>query len=338
MAKKKLVQIDEHWMDKELVSHLNEKVGDKISMRLYTIKPVSTAIDFLSLSKFLTKILPHYVYSIKEIEDDIAREVKRMIKSVRASNDGLPEHELQQIIESESIRVKNESWNEKFNQSRIFFKKSSEKYIGGKYGELFLFALVEGVLGCKMVAHKIRHLTNVHDEIKGSDGLFIGDYNDVPALLIGESKIMISMSDAITDALDSINRYHNDKKKAHNLNHELVIAKADIHHYDADIDDLYDKLDPTQDAYKTQILVHPIILMYERKYIVDIQKKAKNHEEFNELISALLLKKIKGKKEVFKLIEKHIKEADLEHVHLDFFLVPVDKVSNFRNAMDDQIS
>lgn len=81
MAKEKVVQIDEHWMDKELVSHLNEKIGDKISMRLYTIKPVSTAIDFLSLSKFLTKILPHYVYSIKEIEDDIAREVKRMVKS-----------------------------------------------------------------------------------------------------------------------------------------------------------------------------------------------------------------------------------------------------------------
>lgn len=340
MVKKKLVQIDEKWMDKELVSHLNEKVGDKISMRLYTIKPVSTTIDFLSLSKFLTKILPHYVYSVKEIEDDIEREIKRLVKALRFSNKGMEEHEIQEILDIESARVRNEAWSEKFNDSRIFFKKSSEDYIGGKYGELLLFALVEGVLGCKMIAHKIRHLTNVNDEVKGSDGIFIGNYNNEPSMLIGESKIMKSMSGAITDALDSINRYHNDPEKAHNLSHELVIARADIHKYDVegvDIDELYNRLDPTQDAYRTQILVHPIILMYERKYIGDAQKKAKSHKEFQELVSKELLKRVKNKKEVFKLIEKHVKECDLEHAFLDFFLVPVDNVANFRNAMDNQL-
>ena len=340
MAKKKLIQIDKHWMDKELVSHLNEKIGEKISLRLYTIKPVSTIIDFLSLSKFLTKIIPHYVFSIKEIEDDIERELKRLVKAVHSSNKGMEEHELQEIIDAETARVKTETWSEKFNESRIFFKKSSEDYIGGKYGELLLFALVEGVLGCKMIAHKIRHLTNVNDEVKGSDGIFIGDYNNESSMLIGESKIMKSMSGAITDALDSINRYHNDDEKAHNLSHELLIARADIHKYDVDgvdIDELYDRLDPTQEAYKTQILVHPIILMYERKYMRDAQKNAKTHKEFQEMVSKELLKRVKNKKEVFKLIEKHVKEFDMEHAFLDFFLVPVDNVANFRNAMDDQL-
>lgn len=47
----------------------------------------------------------------------------------------------------------------------------------GKYGELLLFVLVESVLGCKMIAHKLKSLTNVIDQIKGGDGVFLGNYD-----------------------------------------------------------------------------------------------------------------------------------------------------------------
>src|SRR5690606_13401789 len=123
-----------------------------------------------------------------------------------------------------------------------------------------------------------------------------------------ESKIMQSLSSAVVDALESINRYHNDSENSHNKNHELVIAREDIHKYDiegVDIDDLYDRLDPTTDTYKEQLLVHPIILMYERSFIKSIQHKAKTQEEFNKLISKELLRRLKRKKEVFDLVSKH---------------------------------
>ncbi|MBU2921140.1 DUF1837 domain-containing protein [Winogradskyella psychrotolerans] len=338
MINKDLFKIDKSWMEKELISHLTEKIGDKVSMRVYTVKPSSTQMDFISLSNFLTRIIPHYVYSIKEIEDDIERQLRRNEKAIRKSNAELDEHELIEIIVKEKERVKNETWIDIFNQSRIFFKKKGEDYIGGKYGELMLFALVEGVLECKMVAHKIKHLTNVNDEIKGSDGVFLGNYNENKAILFGESKIMQSMSGAIVDALESINRYHNNSERAHNIDHELLIAREHIHKYNVDdIDDLYERLDPTSEDYKEQLLVHPIILMYERSFIKNIQKKAKTYEEFNEMISIELTNRLKRKQEVFDLVNKHVIEQKLEHSFLDFFLIPVDDVSKFRGAMDDKL-
>ncbi|WP_157578260.1 Hachiman antiphage defense system protein HamA [Tenacibaculum ovolyticum] len=340
MIEKELFQIDKNWMEKELLFHLAERFEEKISMRLYTVKPSSTQMDFLSLSSFLTKIIPHYVYSINEIEDDIKRNLRRNENAIRKSNIELNEHELIRIISSEEERIKNETWIDIFNQSRIFFRKKGEDYIGGKYGELMLFALVEGVLECKMVAHKIKHLTNVNDEIKGSDGIFLGNYNKSKAILFGESKVMQSMSGAIVDALDSIDRYHNYKESAHNKNHELIIAREHIHKYNVkgvNIDELYDRLDSSTDEYKEQLLVHPIILMYERSFIKKIQKKANTHDEFNQMITKELIERFKRKDEVFDLIKKHVKKHNLEHSFLDFFLIPVDDVSKFRNAMDDKL-
>lgn len=39
MNENHLIKIDKSWMEKELISHLTEKIGDKISMRVYTVKP-----------------------------------------------------------------------------------------------------------------------------------------------------------------------------------------------------------------------------------------------------------------------------------------------------------
>lgn len=340
MTKNNLVQIDKRWVDEELISHLTEKIGDKVQMRVYTVMPSSTQMDYASLSSFLTKIIPHYVFSIKEIEKDIERQQKRNEVSIRRANPLLSELEILSLISKESERVERDTWSEIFNQSRIFFRKKGESYIGGKYGELLLFALVESVLDCKMMAHKIKHLTNVNDEVKGSDGIFLGDYNGEKAILFGESKIMQSLSASVVDALESINRYHNDPENAHNRSHELLIAREDIHKYDVDgvdIDTIYDRLDPTTNTYKSQIMVHPIILMYERAYITRIQKKARTNDEFKELVAKELLKRLKRKQEVFDLITNHLKKQNLEHSFLDFFLFPVDNVSKFRAAMDDKI-
>lgn len=340
MTKGNLIQINKRWVAEELISHLTEKIGSKINMRVYTIMPSSTQMDYLSLSNFLSKIIPHYVYSIKEIEKSISRQHKRNEAAIRKANPNLEEIDISNLITEESERVERDTWSQIFNQSRIFFRKKGENYIGGKYGELLLFALVESVLDCKMMAHKIKHLTNVNDEVKGSDGVFLGSYNSEKAILFGESKIMQSLSGAIVDALESINRYHNHSESAHNRYHELLIAREDIYKYDVDsvdIDELYDRLDPETETYKSQILVHPIILMYERAFILKIQKKSTTNEEFKKLISKELLKRLKQKQEVFDLVTNHVKNQNLQHSFLDFFLFPVDDVSKFRAAMDDRL-
>ena len=334
------IQIDTNWIEKELNLHLEEDIGDKITIRLYTVKSSLVNIDFISISNFLTRIIPQYALSAKQIQDDINRSLRRNESSIRKKNFSLQEDELLKIIEQEKERVIRESWTSVFNESRIFFRKKGEDYIGGKYGELLLFALVEGVLNCKMIAHKITHLTNVNDEVKGSDGVFIGNYKGEDALLIGESKIMQSLSNAITDSLDSINRYHKEIESAHNTSHEFLIARSDIHKYDdgtIDIDELFNRLDPRTDSYREQILVHPILLMYERAYIKKAIIKAKSSKELEDILVEELSKRIKKKKEVLDLVKSHVEDKGLEHAFLDFFLLPVDDVSKFRKAMDAKI-
>ncbi len=334
------IQIRKNWVNDELTHHLTEEINPKLSFRVYTILPSSIDFNFISLSNFLTKILPHYVKSKNEIDKQMKRKIKKKIERIKKDNSHLPLSELDTLVKNESERTTQETWFEIFNESRKFFKKKSEKYIGGKYGELLLFALVEGVLNCKMIAHKISHLTNVNDEIKGSDGVFIGDYKNKEALLLGESKVMQSFSDAIKEALESINRYHSDKEQAHNISHELLIARADIHKYDDginDIDELYERLSIDEDAYGRQILVHPILLMYEREFIQSLKIKSKSQEEFVKELNRTMLKKIKEKQRGIELIEEKVKQAQLEHVFLDFFLIPVDKVERFRNSLDDNL-
>lgn len=332
-----LSKVDQDWINKELISHLTEKVDDKLSLRLYTVKSASSQIDFLSLSKFLTKIIPHYVYSINEINKEIERKIRRNEDYLGSLRNKYSTEDWKELLKNEQDRVEKETWIELFNQSRILFKKKGENYIGGKYGELMLFALVESVLGCKMIAHKIQHLTNPHDEIKGSDGIFIGEYLGKKAILFGESKIMKSLSKAVTECLDSINRFHNESSSSFNIDFELTIARKDLNSYDGDIDELYDRLDSTSDVYKEQNLIHPIILMYERSFFKSLRKKSLSNAEFNELISLELKKRIKQKDEVYDLLQKHIQEKKLDHVYLDFFLVPVEDVSKFRDTMDNQL-
>lgn len=335
-----IIQIRKDWVDSELTHHLTEEVNSKLSFRVYTILPSSIDFNFISLSKFLTKILPHYVKSKNEINIELQRKIKKKVKEIKKKNSHLSLNELDTLIKTESERTTQETWFEIFNESRKFFKKKSEKYIGGKYGELLLFALVEGVLKCKMIAHKISHLSNVNDEVKGSDGIFIGEYKNKEALLIGESKVMQNFSDAIKEALESINRYHSDKEQAHNLSHELLIARGDIHKYDdgvIDIDELYERLNVEEDAYRRQILVHPILLMYEREFIQKLKIKSTSQEEFVDKLNKMMLKKIKEKKRGVELIKNKVNESQLEHVFLDFFLIPVDKVERFRSSLDDNL-
>lgn len=166
----KLIKIDRSWVSKQLEHHF-EEVNGKLNVKLYTVKVSGTQILPDGIAAALHEMLPDYIYGQKQIGE---------------------------IGERKAALTAN----------HFFGKKNPET--DGKFGELLLFALVEGVLGCKMVAHKIRSLSNFKDQVKGGDGIFIGNYTIVdgrsePAYMIGESKVMARYSKALSDALDSIN-------------------------------------------------------------------------------------------------------------------------------------
>lgn len=328
-----LISINKKWFDKEFNHHYTENINDKLKVRLYTIKPSGTTINSISLANALLGILPNYFKSKIEIEREIKAEVEKTIDDYTTATD--IEHR-EQI--AEKIHYKT------YREAAKFFKTKSEDSKSGKYGELLLFGIVEGLLDCKMIAHKITNLTNVHDEIKGGDGIFMGDYqlnngSKNKAYLIGESKVWQNYSGAKKDALDSINRFYDSKTQATFNSLEFFIAQKDISKVidtdKIDINELYDRLDPKSDLFKEQIAVHPILIMYETKSYEKLMVNASNNEELINLINNNVQSNLN---KTLDSIGKKVNEySELKKVYLDFILVPVDNVEKFNLTMNELI-
>jgi hypothetical protein len=291
-------------IDRSLVlSQLNQhfvSVDHKVTLRFYTLKPSGTQMLMDGLCTILHDNLPYYVYGDKQFAD---------LGPIRAA----------------------------LHSAHYFGHKDPNT--DGKYGELLLFMLVESLLGCKMVAHKIRALTNVVDQVKGGDGIFIGNY-DVdgtahPAYLIGESKVTASFSNALNEALLSLNRFHEGPEAGIFREHELIIAKEFLRIVDTDPDELYNRLTPSTDAFKQQVVVHPTLLMYKLNKFTKLCQDSLTHDELQNNIEKLFLGKQKRMLETIK--NKVSPYSSLKTVYLDFFIFPCESVDTFRRLMYQKI-
>jgi hypothetical protein len=295
----KHIKIDRSQISNQLTQHFFN-LSHKLALRFYTLKPSGTQILVNGVCEVLHDALAYYVYGDSDIEK------------------------------------KGEMWAG-LNAKNFFGQKLPQT--DGKYGELLLFVLVESVLGCKMIAHKIKSLSNYTDQVKGGDGIFIGDYKvkDTvnPAYLIGESKVTKSFSDALTESLESINRFHDINNKAGFLDTELIVAQEFIKVATVDIDELYDRLTPKSVLFKKQILVHPILLMYNTPWFDKLEKNSATPEELEQAIEKKLLGHDKTLMD--KITEKLKGYPEVEKVYLDFFVLPCNSVDNFRNAMYQKI-
>ncbi|WP_345947660.1 Hachiman antiphage defense system protein HamA [Mucilaginibacter sp. PAMB04274] len=287
----------------QILDQLNQhffSISDKLALRFYTLKPSGTRLMVNGICEVLHDALAYYVYG----EAEIAK--------------------------------KGEMWAG-LNAKSFFGQKQPQT--DGKYGELLLFVLVESILACKMIAHKIRSLSNYSDQVKGGDGIFIGNYEvggtPHPAYLIGESKVTSTFSDALSEALISINRFHDLRSKADFLDNELIVAKEFIKVTIDNIDELYDRLTPTSDAFKRQVLVHPILLMYTTTSFGKLERESHTYEELEKAIAD----KVIGKDKVLvrKITEKLKEYPEVEKVFLDFFILPCNSVDDFRNSMYQKI-
>jgi len=295
----KYIKIDRSQISNQLTQHFFN-LNSKLALRFYTLKPSGTQILANGVCDVLHESLAYYVYGDSDIEK------------------------------------KGEMWAGL--HAKDFFGPK-QPHTDGKYGELLLFVLVESVLGCKMIAHKIKSLSNYSDQIKGGDGIFIGNYkvkDEIrPAYLIGESKVTSSFSVALTEALESISRFHDINNKAGFLDTELIVAQEFIKVTPINIDELYDRLTPKSDAFKKQVLVHPILLMYNTTWFGKLEKESATPEELEQAITKQLLGQDKA---LMDKITKKLKEyPEVEKVYLDFFVLPCSSVDNFRNSMYQKI-
>lgn len=294
----KAIQIDRSWPTR-ILNHHFDKIDGKVSVCVYSVKSTGTQVLADNIVDILHDIIPEFALGKQRI-DEINSPMK--IAFMASSFFG----------DTDPIR-------------------------DGKYGELLLFALVEAILGCKMVAHKIRALTNANDQVKGGDGIFLGDYKVAesriePAYFIGESKVVSDFNDGLPSAFSSIYRFHDPVTSLLTKNTEFLIATDNLVLNDQiDIEELYKRLTPGSDEFENQILVHPVLIMYNSKMITECEKKALSKNELEELIANEVQKRQEG---FIKSINTQLKKYDkINAVHLHFFMIPFSDVDAFRNSM-----
>jgi len=294
----KLIKIDKEWVSNQLESHFQE-VNNKVKVKLYTVKVSGTQILPDGIVAALHQMLPDYVYGQKRLE----------------------------IIGERTAGLQ---------ANRFFGKKNPQT--DGKYGELLLFALVESVLKCKMVAHKIKSLSNFKDQVKGGDGIFIGNYTifdgrEEPAYLIGESKVQAQYSKALNEAFLSLKRFTGATNSTEFRSTELIVAKENLILDDSiDLDELYNRLNPQTDTFKQQILVHPVLIMYDDTEIKNCERH--NNSTRNDLEKSIKTAMVAKKEKIIKSINDKLSSyPEVSKVYLDFFIVPYNDINNFRDAM-----
>ncbi len=310
----KKIKIDTEWVQRQLVNQFTHK-STKIVIRAYTPKVTGTKFCCNALIEELGYLLPQYVHSEKS--------KKNKLKSLT----------LQYGVEVAKERLQVALYSE----AQAFFGKK-DPTTDGKYGELLLFALCESILKSKMVAHKIEGLSNGKDQVKGGDGIFLGNYElsngkSVPAIFIGESKIMQERSKSIDDALNSLNRFHDAETQAEFNKMEFIVANRtlSLDENDIDYEDVYERLTPGSEKFKNQITVHPILLMYNTASISKLETIASDQDDLESLISNHLIQK---KDEITNTINEKLEQyPEIKKVYVDFFCFPFNNIDSFRNGM-----
>ncbi len=310
----KKINIDTQWVERQLIEHFTLK-DFKITIRGYTPKTSGTRFNCNSLIEELGYFLTDYVHSERSKQNKFTALESKF-------GEELANKRLESALYNEAVS--------------FFGKKNPET--DGKYGELLLFALTESILKSKMVAHKIEGLSNFKDQVKGGDGIFLGNYEIEegvfePSILIGESKIMQGFSDCVDEAFDSINRFHLPKTQKEFEEIEFIVANKTIFMGDNDVDydKIYDLLTPGTDAFRSQVIVHPILLMFNTNRIVSSEKKAKNKAELELMIKKFMEKE---KSKFLNKIKKKLKSFPLiQRVYIDFFCFPFNNISEFREGM-----
>jgi hypothetical protein len=177
-----------------------------------------------------------------------------------------------------------------------------------------------------MIVHKIAQTYNNNDQIKGSDGLFIGNINDKATLLIGESKMRNNFNVCVSDVMDSLKRYVNNSDT---VNRELEVAKKhlsrDLKNLDEnDLDVIYQSLRTKQPEFKEYSICYPAFLMYQE---LKIDKFIKDSLPEMEGLVIKFINSVKSRR--MKYVKQSLPDTSAD-ITFEFFMMPVQDVSLFR--------
>ncbi|EML2681266.1 MULTISPECIES: HamA C-terminal domain-containing protein [Klebsiella/Raoultella group] len=291
---KELIVNKHTWIESRLVNHPSDTHA-KIVSRIFTIPFSGVIQEHHHLVESMADAIEHYVFDKETLDKMKAEGVVPFRKAAQFFGDTNP--------------VKD-----------------------GKYGELLLYILSEAILSTPMVSHKITSLSNLNDQVKGGDGVFFGVYRDNLSILIGESKIYKSFSGALESAFDSLDRFTKSYTSGA-LGHELFMARTNIsNNFDFETMELiYRAFTPGDDIYSECVKTHPVLLIFEDREIKVIEENSVTKVDAENALDAwLTTKKIAIKAAIDERLTKY---PNVRPCFLDFFLIPMSDVGEFKKSL-----
>ena len=279
----------------DLLKHIFEvdKSKDgKVEISRYCILPAVDSIDYDSFIDFICSNFKYYVLSQEEVEEYEEAHLEAQRKSAY------------------KLKAENE----------------------GLYGELILFTLVEGLLDMPIASHKVAWTQNPNDEVKGSDGLFYGEYNGEESLAIGESKIKGQRSEAVKDSLNSIDRFYTPEGKQ-KREHELTVAARNLPQGMSQ--EQVSKLSSIMTGSSgTKRTIHPIFVCYNSAKLQRVQERNITRDELKEE-----LKQEISDYDISSYIQEKLEEdyPEIKRHWLIMMLLPVDDTSDLQESMKQEI-
>ncbi|WP_428225093.1 HamA C-terminal domain-containing protein [Flavobacterium sp.] len=269
---------------------LNEEVAisDEVKIKFYSLKYNDNGLDDSDFINHLYEAAAHYVFDEKDI--------KELIEDGYTPTD-----------------------------KALSYFGDIDPLTDGRYGELILYLFIEAVLQAPMIVHKISQTYNNNDQVKGSDGIFIGNINGQATLLLGESKMKNNFYGCAGEALDSLKRYINNPQS---IDRELEVAKKhlsrDLNNLDEnDLDLIYQSLRTKQIEFQEYKICYPAFLMYKEGKIKEIISQ--NILEIEKQVLIFLKSMIKRRSNYIKA-----SLSEINNITFEFFMMPVDDVSSFR--------
>lgn len=227
------------------------------------------------------------------------------------------------------------------NKSGTLTKKAKEKFIEyvnnkGELGELLLYCFLETHLKAPKILSKLELKTSTSLNVNGADGVHFlrlenGDYQ----LIFGESKTIVGLTDALTDAFKSIDKFKrevNDKgNKKSGLPYEksLISDHLGKETFTQEEKDFISKIvyPKKENAFEVDD-AFGIFVGYE--ITIDKEDKKLPNEDFRKKIQEQIKKEVESK---FSHISNKINEFNLYGHSFYLYILPLTELDKNREAI-----
>jgi hypothetical protein len=217
--------------------------------------------------------------------------------------------------------------NKMYREARNLFRNLSKT---GELGEMILWFLLESVLKAPQVVAKMDLKTNPNDEIKGADGIHVNILNDdTLEIIFGESKLYKTLSNAISDAFNSIETFIS--KEQDKREYSLITTHFKWMNTDKQeklLNFLLENIEVDEIKIKFAILIGFDWTKY--KMLQEPQERQKLASEFKNLYK-------EKAKEIKNLTQKKLENFKDKQYEFDIFFLPFESVENMRDRFRDEL-